>query len=55
MDAKRSKTGPLSWVSKTNFQSGGQLGFSESIQGAGTLMLKRAVVEILQEGESVTR
>ncbi|KAK9842277.1 hypothetical protein WJX81_004215 [Elliptochloris bilobata] len=49
MESKRSKTGPLSWV------SGGQLGFNESIQGAGTLMLKRAVVEILQEGENVTK
>ena len=47
--SKRSKTGPLSWV------SGGQLGSSASIQGAGTLLLKRTVVEILQDGENVTR
>ena len=47
--SKRSKTGPLSWV------SGGQLGSSASIQGAGTLLLKRTVVDILQDGENVTR
>jgi len=47
--SKRAKTNALSWV------SGGQLGFSENIQGAGTIMLKRTVIEILQDGESVTR
>jgi hypothetical protein len=47
--SKRAKTNALSWV------SGGQLGFSENIQVAGTIMLKRTVIEILQDGESVTR